>query len=218
MFKSLVKPLVIALIFVVGLVLTYYYLQEDIQQSQNKHYQHQLEELLVGIKFNNDIAKSQVLIKNPEYLNTLGILQNQQQKVSALPVYVARQNGSPTAVIIETNAPDGYNGNIGLLVAIKLQPGEHNTIHKIKVLQHKETPGLGDAIESEKSTWLNQFTDKISNNLYVYTKNDPSTQGAVNAIDSISGATITSKAVTNAVQKALDLVDNHMDIYQNKSP
>ena len=64
-------------------------------------------------------------------------------------IYRARMNNAPIAAAIKTVAPDGYNGNIELLIAIN----NDGSVSGVRTLSHKETPGLGDKIELKKSDW-----------------------------------------------------------------
>jgi len=111
------------------------------------------------------------------------------------PAYRARFDGSPTAVALTVTAPDGYISPIELLVGID---SEGNVI-AVRALNHQETPGLGDQIEIDKSAWIEQFS---GGNLAGGT-------GALalrrdgGDLDHISGATITSRAVSKAVRNAL---------------
>ena len=63
---------------------------------------------------------------------------------------VASQDGEPVGLILPAVAPDGYSGDIHLLVGINLS-GE---ILGVRVTGHRETPGLGDRIELKKSDWI----------------------------------------------------------------
>ena len=62
------------------------------------------------------------------------------------PAYLATRAGQPAAVILQANAPDGYSGTISLLIGIMAD----GTLSGVRVIQHKETPGLGDRIELAK--------------------------------------------------------------------
>ena len=111
--------------------------------------------------------------------------------------YRARQRGEPVAVVLKFNAVNGYNGNIALLAGINAD----GTLRGVRVTAHKETPGLGDAIEVEKSDWINHFSGK--------SLASPETAGwAVKrdggAFDQFTGATITPRAVVDAVRLALE--------------
>ena len=110
--------------------------------------------------------------------------------------YVARQNGEAIAVILPVVAPDGYTGKIHSIVGIRAD----GTIAGVRVLAHKETPGLGDKVEIKKSDWALQFTDK--------SLTDPGRKGwAVKkdrgVFDQLTGATITPRAIVKSIHRAL---------------
>ena len=118
------------------------------------------------------------------------------------PAYLASLDGEPAAVILQANAPDGYSGTISLLIGIMAD----GTLSGVRVIQHKETPGLGDAIELAKSAWITSFNGKSLTN--------PSERGwAVKKdqgeFDQFAGATITPRAVVKAVHKALQYFDHN---------
>jgi electron transport complex protein RnfG len=111
-------------------------------------------------------------------------------------IYRARLKDKPTAVILEATAPDGYSGDIKLLVAIKAD-GE---IAGVRVLTHKETPGLGDYIDISHSEWIKQFDGQSlvkRNDEAWFVKKDGG------QFDFTTGATITPRAVVKAVHKVL---------------
>jgi electron transport complex protein RnfG len=114
---------------------------------------------------------------------------------SPLPAYRARLGSSAVAVVLTTEAPDGYVGPIRLLIAID----RDGNIIGLRALQHQETPGLGDKIDADKSNWLQQFVG-VSPNESVAELGLSSDGGR---IDHISGATITSRSVTKAVRNTL---------------
>jgi electron transport complex protein RnfG len=112
------------------------------------------------------------------------------------PVYRARKQGWPVAAVLTTVAPDGYSGAIKLLVGIKLD----GTLTGVRVIGHRETPGLGDPIEAERSDWILSFDGRSL-------RNPTLKQWAVKrdggVFDQFTGATITPRAVVKAVKKAL---------------
>lgn len=119
-----------------------------------------------------------------------------------LPAYIARKDGQPVAVILQATAPDGYSGAIRLLVGV-LADGR---LAGVRVLSHRETPGLGDKIELAKSDWIHAFAGK--------SLSDPDEVGwAVKKdrgdFDQFAGATITPRAVVGAVHRALQYFDAH---------
>jgi len=117
-------------------------------------------------------------------------------------LYRARKGGEASAVILEAIAPDGYSGKIRLILAVKAN-GE---LAAVRVTEHKETPGLGDYIDPKKDRnksrpWITQFND-------VGFEQIPMAEFKVKKdggrIDQMSGATISPRAVTNAVRRALE--------------
>ena len=123
------------------------------------------------------------------------------------PAYLATQDGQPAAIILQANAPDGYSGSIRLLIGIMAD----GSLSGVRVIQHKETPGLGDRIELAKSAWIKSFDGKSLSN--------PDERGwAVKKdqgdFDQFAGATITPRAVVTAVHKALEYFDqNHAELF-----
>jgi electron transport complex protein RnfG len=112
-------------------------------------------------------------------------------------VYRARKDGRPVAVLLRFDAVDGYNGPIRLLVGIE----ESGRLAGVRVTSHRETPGLGDAIDAAKSDWILEFAGR--------SLSDPEPPGwAVErdggVFDQFTGATITPRAVVEAVQRALE--------------
>lgn len=145
-----------------------------------------LNELVPTGEYNNDIYTDIIYVHNSDLLGT----------DEAVPVYRARKDGWPVAAVLAPVAPDGYNGEIRLLVAIRLD----GTLAGVRVLQHRETPGLGDHIETERSDWIRGFTGK--------SLRDPGLDGWKvrrdgGVFDQFTGATITPRAVVNAVKNTL---------------
>lgn len=115
---------------------------------------------------------------------------------NALPhhLYVARQDDKPVAVALETTAPDGYSGNIQLLVGA----GFDGRVLGTRVVEHHETPGLGDKIELRISDWILSFNGKM-----VHSAADKAFAVKKDGgdFDQFTGATITPRAVVNAVKR-----------------
>jgi electron transport complex protein RnfG len=99
--------------------------------------------------------------------------------------------------VLEAVAPDGYSGRIKLLIAIRAD-GE---LAGVRVLAHRETPGLGDYIEIAKSEWISGFTGKSLDNPLPDNWKVKKDGGQ---FDYMAGATITPRAVVRAVRRALD--------------
>lgn len=111
-------------------------------------------------------------------------------------IYIARQGDSVTAVIIPVVAPDGYTGDIELIVGVN----KDGTIAGVRALAQRETPGLGDKVDIKKSDWVLSFNGRSLTN--------PTLEGwAVKrdkgVFDQFTGATITPRAVVGATLRAL---------------
>ncbi|APW48157.1 electron transport complex subunit RsxG [Rhodoferax antarcticus] len=114
-----------------------------------------------------------------------------------LLVYRARKTGRVTGVAFETHGR-GYGGEIRLLLGID----GNGKLLGVRVLQHTETPGLGDKIEVSRSDWITRFTG-------LSLGNPPQAQWAVRKdggqFDQFAGATITPRAVVNSIRDGLRL-------------
>lgn len=123
-------------------------------------------------------------------------------------IYRARMNNLAIAAAIKTAAPDGYNGNIELLIAIN----SDGSVSGVRTLLHKETPGLGDKIELRKSDWITKFAGKK-----VHDEND--NRWAVikdgGMFDQFTGATITPRAVVKTVRKTVDYFKANQEVIFN---
>ena len=130
----------------------------------------------------------------------------------ASTAYLARKGGEVTALVFEAVAPDGYSGKIRLLLGVSAD----GTLLGVRVIQHKETPGLGDYIEPKKDRnkerpWIRQF-DGLS--LAAVADRDWRVRKDGGRFDSLAGATVTPRAVVKAVHKALQYVaENHRQLF-----
>ncbi len=126
---------------------------------------------------------------------------------TAQRLYRWRHADELVAYIIETTAPDGYSGNIDLIVALK----PDGTVLGTRVLNHQETPGLGDKIDARRSPWIFSFEGKT-------VTADNKTKWAVRKdggeFDQFTGATITPRAVISAVRNAVLFVQQHTELAQ----
>lgn len=124
------------------------------------------------------------------------------------PLYRARKGGQPAAVIFEAVAPDGYSGNIRLLLAVRAN-GE---LAGVRVVEHRETPGLGDYIDPRKdknktSPWIRQF-DQHSLSTLPNERWTVKKDGGEFAY--YTGATISARAVSKATGRAVEFATKNM--------
>ncbi len=145
-----------------------------------------LQEILPPARYDNALLDDFHLVEDRELL---GLQQPRK-------ILVARLDGEAQAVIVPVTAPDGYGGAIELIVGINAD----GTVAGVRVVAHKETPGLGDKIDARKSRWIDAFAGR--------SLGDPApAQWAVQkdggVFDQFTGATITPRAVTAAVRRTL---------------
>jgi electron transport complex protein RnfG len=119
-------------------------------------------------------------------------------------VFVLTDDGAPVATVFATVAPHGYNAAIDLLVGIS----PAGVVTGTRAVRHRETHGLGDAIDVDKTDWIRQFDGKS------LSAPQPPLWGVdqdEGAFDAIAGATVTSRAVVDAVKGTLQYFEQHHD-------
>ncbi len=141
--------------------------------------------------YNNIPLEDTLTLSDPKQFTQLG-------SEHPVTLYRARKDNQPAGLIFQIEARNGYSGHISLLMAV-LPNGK---ISGVRVLEHRETPGLGDKIELQKSDWILSFNGQT---IQAHQPNDP--RWAVKKdggdFDQFTGATITPRAVVGAVKKAL---------------
>jgi electron transport complex protein RnfG len=143
-------------------------------------------EILPAQNYDNDLLASQVTIAPNALLgNRLPSIAN-----------VAKKQQQTAGIILEAIAHDGYSGDIKLLIAIRAD----GSISGVRVLAHKETPGLGDYIDIAHGNWIKLF-DNESLQKTPLEKWQVKKDGG--QYDYMVGATITPRAVVKAVRQTL---------------
>lgn len=177
------------------LAYTYSLTKGPIAKSEEETKLKLITQLLPHSMFDNKVVRDVITLKTDPLL---GDEPDRQ-------AYRARLHGKPTAVLIETVAPDGYGGKIFLLVGVNPQ-GE---IVGVRVVKHNETPGLGDYIDAAKSDWIKGFNGLSDAK---YSPEDWQVKKDGGKFDYMAGATISPRAVVKAVHKALEYFDAHHDM------
>lgn len=200
--KSMLVSASLLAAFAIGgtaiVALTYTNTADRVSQNKRDYTLGKLHELIKPDQHSNDMDRDTIQVQD-KMLGT-------KEKVL---VYRARKNNQPVAAIIQSVAPDGYSGRIEMLVAIKYG-GE---LAGVRVVGHRETPGLGDAIDARKSDWIEQFSGKSL-------QNPGETVWKVNRdggkFDQITSATITSRAVIKCIHNTLKYYELNRDYLFNK--
>jgi len=122
-------------------------------------------------------------------------LHNIKQEVSIFP---AKKNNKVFAYLIEHVYPNGYSGDIRLLTGFDT----NFKLLGVRVIAHKETPGLGDKVETKKSSWIKQFSGLSLSNP---DKREWKVKRDGGHFDQFTGATITPRAIVSATYQVLDL-------------
>lgn len=160
-----------------------------------------LNEIMPPDRYDNDIVN-----------DTLEVWDASLNPGAATTIYRARKNGQPVAAIFLVTAPGGYGGAIRLLVGIN----QDGSLAGVRVVEHHETPGLGDKIEPAKSDWLAGFVGKslVEPNVQNWkVKRD----GGV--FDQFTGATITPRAVVKAIRNTLLYYSENSDaVFETLKP
>ncbi len=155
----------------------------------------QLQEILPAGSYDNRLLDDTRMLELPARISPAGID----------TLYIARRQGHAVAAILPVTAPNGYNGAIDLLVGIR----RDGRIAAVRVVRHRETPGLGDGIDASRGDWIHQFDGRslgAPERWAVRKDGGP--------FDQLTGATITPRAVVKAVHATLQyFAEHHKDIF-----
>lgn len=129
--------------------------------------------------------------------------------INPLPVTPINDGELQIGAVIPFRALDGYSGTIKLLLALDRE----QRIVGVRAIDHKETPGLGDKIDTRKTDWILQF------NGLRYVDLSPTAWAVAKdggQFDSFTGATITPRAVVDALAETLAYVETHPEIVRGE--
>jgi electron transport complex protein RnfG len=200
--QTAVNLLFFAIIGTVVLASTFYLTHDLIVKSEEAEKLKLITQIVPAELFDNDIIQDTLTVRRDALLGTDG----------DTIAYRARLKGEPAAIILEAIAPDGYSGKINLILAIRAN-GE---VAGVRVVSHKETPGLGDYIELPRSPWIKNFDGKSH---ALYKEPDWKVKKDGGQFDYMAGATITPRAVVKAVHKALLYFEANRDmLFQTAMP
>lgn len=174
--------------------LTWQATHERIAANEQAWLEQSLKPALSGIFFEGSVTESKVVLEAPHGL---------PGRDDAV-IYRAWSQGEPVAALFAVTAPDGYSGPIRILVGISYA----GDVTGVRILEHSETPGLGDRIVSTKSDWVYQFEGR--------SLGDPpvedwqlATDGG--EFDQLTGASVTPRAVIRAIRETLLYFDENRD-------
>ena len=152
-----------------------------------RRYQLPILDALMPLDYDNELYSDVIKVSEPGFLGS-------ENNIS---IFRARKNNEPVGLVILPIVTKGYSGLIKLAVGI----AKDGTLLSVQIIEHQETEGLGDGIDQNKSDWILQFSGRSL-------KDTPLNAWAVESeggqFDQLSGATISSRTVINAVRKTLD--------------
>lgn len=159
--------------------------EADIKTAEAADLKQSLSQVLPG-EYDNDLLKDTVTLPGSQ---------------GDVLVYRARRAGKVEAVVYRVTG-HGYSGAILCVMGVSRE----GKILGVRVISHKETPGLGDKIEPARGDWIHSFEGK-------YLGDPPADKWAVKkdggVFDQFAGATITPRAVVKAVKGGLEFFDGN---------
>lgn len=184
--KSGVTLAIIAAICTSLVALTWQLTAERIETNEKEWLERNLRPVLAGLFFDSLITESMLTIPPPHDLPGSG---------TAI-IYRVYAGEAPAAALFVVSARDGYAGPIRLLIGVAMD----GTVTGVRVLEHRETPGLGDRIETAKSDWVLQFDGRSLENPEL---GKWAIKGDNGAFDQLTGASVTPRAIIKAIKKTL---------------
>ena len=184
----------IAAVCTAMVAVTWQFTSDRIAANKKAWLERSLQPALAGVFFDSPVTESMLTIPPPHDL----------PGTEAAIVYRVYAQQVPVAALFVVSARDGYAGPIRLLIGISMD----STVTGVRVLEHRETPGLGDRIETMKSDWVLQFDGQSIG--------DPALEhwkikGDGGSFDQLTGASITPRAIVKAVKETLIYFDANRD-------
>ena len=174
------------------LAMTWSLTETRIEENVAARAREALMRILPDMAFDNDPLTDVVDVVEPTLLGT----------TEPVRIHRVRRDGRLIAAIFAPVAPDGYVGPIDLLIAVMTD----GRVSGVAVVAHTETPGLGDRIEPGKSNWLRQFDGR---SLDAPPEAGWRVRRDGGEFDQITGATITTRTIVNAVRDTLIYFGEH---------
>ncbi len=177
--KIIVPVFIIATVAGLALASVNKLTEEPIKAAIKKELQNALAQVMPG--FDND----------PTTEN-----QPTKEKEAKLTIYHTKKAGKLIGFAVESTVYTGFSGELGVIFGID----NEGFISKVKILKTMETPGLGT--KASEPAFINQFVNKSLKSFNFKVKKDGGD------VDAITGATITSRAVTLAVRRGIEGLGN----------
>lgn len=190
--KSGVTLAAIAAICTALVAFTYQLTEERIEANEQAWLERSLQPALSGLFYDGSVTEWKIIVPPPHDL----------PGSDAAIIYRVYAQGQPAAALFVVSARDGYAGPIRILVGVDTE----GMVTGVHVLEHRETPGLGDRVESTKSDWVKQFDGRS------LVDPDPggwAIKGDGGQFDQLTGASVTPRAIIKAAKNTLLYYDAH---------
>jgi electron transport complex protein RnfG len=188
--KSGVTLAVVAAFCTSLVALTWQLTADRIEANKKDWLERSLQPALAGLFFDGSVTESMITIPLPHGL----------PGSEAVIIYRVYANEEPVAALFVVSARDGYAGPIRLLIGIAMD----GTVTGVRVLEHRETPGLGDRIETTKSDWVLQFDGHSLRNPEA---GKWAIKGDGGQFDQLTGASVTPRSIIKAIKETLTWFD-----------
>ncbi len=193
-FKGGITLAIIAALCTGLVAATYMATADRIEANEQAWLERSLQPALSGLFFDSGVTESILTIPPPHDL----------PGTETALIYRVYAEAAPVAALFVVSARDGYAGPIRILIGVEVD----GAITGVHVLEHRETPGLGDRVESGKSDWVKQFDGR--------SLLDPEPDGWAikrdgGAFDQLTGASVTPRAIVKAIRDTLLYFDAHRE-------
>lgn len=173
---------------------TYHLTADRIAANDKALLEQSLHPALSDLFYDSDVSESRLVLSAPHDL---------PGSEDAL-IYRVYANNEPVAALFVVSARDGFAGSIRILLGVDMD----GIVTGVRILEHRETPGLGDKIESSRSDWVHQFAGLSIGDPVV-------TEWAIRSdggqFDQLTGASITPRAVVKAMRDTLLYFDTNRE-------
>jgi electron transport complex protein RnfG len=190
--KSGVTLAAIAAICATLVATTYRLTVDRIAANELAYLERSLLPALGNVQFDGSITAAKLVLEPPHEL----------PGDDAAIIYRAFAGGAPAAALFAVTAPGGYAGPIRVLLGIDVT----GNVTGVRILEHRETPGLGDGIEPARSDWVYQFDGR---SLIDPTVENWELRVDGGEFDQLTGASVTPRAVVKAIRETLLYFDAH---------
>jgi electron transport complex protein RnfG len=196
---TVVAVAVVAAAAAYAVTAAYEWSHERIEANERARVVARLNSVLEPALRNRDLTTTRIAVTDTELSGS----------ADPIDVFVLTEGDTPVAAVFATVAPHGYNAAIELLVGVS----PAGVVTGVRAARHRETTGLGDAIDAAKTDWILQFDGK---SLAVPPPALWAVEHDEGQFDTITGATVTSRTVVGAVKNTLLYFERHRDeLYAN---